>query len=415
MGGSQMKNNIFMKMAYPATFICAILYVIFLLLYHFKVFDLENVNVVVVILAMFILYVVVWALLHLYCRINIAAASYMRTFYINIGVSLWNILLLIVSAVLLIVAIVKSIYLLIPLFVVVIFSMFINLVIDNKEEWYIKSPSEVRWGRRSNSNTPDKVRLKAASQDDENDCTEKKTPVEREFKWEMKNKWGIDSEPEDNVIITLFKEDWEDSDPYMRRKNPFYGKDDNGSFKWIQAQRDIVNSTKIVLKGPDENDIDSEANALKTIVDSAVAVADKYNLAAFEVPELLLTLCQYGITYKVDEESTPINQFCNEDGRLEYFRFSSETLYDMEGDCDCKAILAYRLMNTLGIDTKLVTICKKGQQMPTHVAIIFKDEENRFHKCLRYPGYTYCEATGKGWRIGNVPKEYDENTIEAIS
>lgn len=393
-----------MKIAYPAALIYAALYVVFILLCRFI---LIGVPAWCFLLSVFF-YPIIWLVLYSRCRHNVSCASSMKAITTNIGVGGWNIILLVVSIILLVLPLIYRgfSYQCVPLFIIVAFSALINLRAGVKEEWHIKSPTETRWGKWSP--TPDKVRVKVGSQNDDSN----KTIVEREYKWEMKNKWNIKTTPDDDVRITFFKEDWEGEEPLMRKNNPFWGKD--GTLNWLLAQQNLADSTKIVLGGPN-NGYKSEEEMLKTIVDSAIAIANKYNLAAFEVPELLLTFCQYNVTYKVDEESTPINQFRNEDGILEYFRFASETLYDKEGDCDCKAILAYCLMNALGLDAQLVTICKKGQTVPTHVAMIVKDEDNRFKKCAKYPEYAYCEATGEGWKIGNIPKEFDENTMQILA
>lgn len=426
----------FLKIAYPAALLYSLFFVVFLFLCSLEVFGSieEDMNAAVWIPSLLALYVSIWLLLYiidLNCRTkNLPFATILKTININTGVSTWNYTLLGISVVVLIASLImwaidNKYYICGPLFFAVMVSVLINIYAGSNAEWNVKAPSEAKW--RPNNDKPKDVRIKAATQDDGEDEEEKnipgnpnnKTPIEREFRWEMKDKWGIDTTPEDNVKITLFKEDWEDPEQDMRNKNPFYGKDTDGNMNWLSAANDLSYSTAEVITGPDTKDENSEAIAIERIVNSAIDVASKYNLADYEVPELLLTFSQYNIQYVVDEDSTPINQFAMEDEKkekhLEYFRFAAETLYDKEGDCDCKSILACRLMKKLGIDAKLVDICDKGSNQPSHAAIIFKDEYNRFKKCKKYPEYAYCEATSEGWKIGEIPEEMDENTINIVA
>jgi len=429
----------FLKVAYPAVLFYAALYVLFILLCFFEVFGSveDDMNAATWIPSLLALYVTIWLLLHIIdldCRSrNLPFATVLKTINTNTGVSAWNYTLLGISVVVLIASLImwaidNKYYICGPLFFAIMVSVLINLFAGSNADWKVKSPSAVKW--RPDDDTSKDVRIKAATQDAEGDSDENKkipdnpnnpnnkTPIEREFRWEMKDKWGIDTTPEDNVKITLFKEDWEDPEQDMRKKNPFYGKDADGNKNWLLAANDLSSSTAKVITGPDTNDENSEAIAIEKIVNSAIDVASKYNLADYEVPELLLTFSQYNIQYVVDENSTPINQFAMEDENkekhLEYFRFAAETLYDKEGDCDCKSVLACRLMKKLGIDAKLVDICDKGSNQPSHAAIIFKDEYNRFKKLAKYPEYTYCEATSEGWKIGDVPEQMDENTINTV-
>jgi hypothetical protein len=306
------------------------------------------------------------------------------------------------------------------LFFAITLALGINIVVGDDSDWNVKKPSQVKW---TPSSGHDKVRVKAGTQGQGATVVPVgKTPVEHIFHWNLKDKWGINPDSADVAKVTLYKEDWEGADPEMRKKNPFYGLADDGtSMRWIEsAGGNLSVAVPLVVQGPDTSNEKTEELALNAIVDSALDVADKYNLADFEVPELLLTFSQNDeIEYKEDQESSPINQFnvTDENGeeRLEYFRFAAETLYDLEGDCDCKSVLAYRLLKTLGMNVKLVSICDKGSNTPSHAAIIMKDETTRYKKCSKYPEYTYCEATSEGWKIGEVPEGMDEKSISILA
>ena len=427
--------NEMLKMAFPALLIYALLYFIFLIvliIYYGDEGTIEGIRVALEspdkglnttnwLPMLFGIYLDIWILLHIIdmdCRTrNKPFLLFFRTVNTNTGVAKWNILLLIVSIATLITSIVAlsishKYFICLPLFVAATISMIVNLIVGEDDDWRVKKPSQIKWTPRDQDG---KVRIKAGSQD-------AKTPVVRNFKWLLKDKWGIPSDPSDVAKVTLYKEDWEEPDPELRKKNPFYGISDDGTtFNWLyMAGENLDKSAPIVVQGPDSDDNDSEQQAIDTILQSASDIADKYNMADFEIPELLLTFCQSDeIKYTVDEESNAIKRFNSTDNNgkpiLEYFRFASETLYDKEGDCDCKSVLAYRLMNAMGIDVKLVSVCTNGSAVPTHVAIIFKDDTNRYQKLANYPDYTYCEATSKGWKIGVIPEEVDENSIKILA
>lgn len=404
-----MNKNELLKMAYPTTLVYAVLYVAFILLCRYHVISVAFWHLPI----MLLLFLIIWLLLYLYSRRSVYITSFLKTVNTNIGVSVWNVVILMASIILLVLSLVMKGVLdyCIPFFIVVAFSALVNLFAGGDKEWQIKSPTKARWNKWSQS--PEKVKIKVGAQEEEN-----KTAVEREFKWEseLKSKWGIIADSKDVVKVTFFREDWEKPNMFARDKNPFYGNNDDGQPNWLFAasESNLASSVKTVLAGPDSNGDENEKNVLETIVESAINVADKYNLASYEVPELLLSFCQYAVDYVVDNESTTINQYCK-DGVLEYYRFASESLYDMEGDCDCKSILACRLLSVLGMEAKLVSVCKKGVDVPSHAAVIIKDETGRYKKCSVYPEYTYCEATGEGWRIGEIDESFDSNTITMIN
>lgn len=421
----------FLKMAYPAVFFYALLYVVFLALCAFGVFgDIETeMNAAKWMPSLFALYGALWLLLHIIdmdCRSrNQPFALVLRTINTNTGVSVWNFVLLGISLIVIILSLIEiaashRYYICLPLFSAVLISVLINLFVGPDSDWYVKSPSEETW-RPNDYADPEKVKIKAGLQDDGQEQTKSpnnpngKTPVECVFNWDLKDKWGIALDAADKVKVTLFKEDWEDPQTDLRQKNPFFGKDANGDLKWKQATADLAKSAKSVVQGPDGNGENSEQVALETIVNNAMAIASKYNMAGYEVPELLLNFCQYAIEYKIDNESNPINHWNDENGKLEYFRFAIESVYDKEGDCDCKAVLACRLLKVLGMDAKLVSVCDKGETSPNHVAVILKDSTGRYKKCPGFPEYTYCEATGEGWRIGEMSEEIDPNSIRVLA
>lgn len=436
----------FLKMAYPAALVYTFLYVFFLvavMAYYSDAGDLESIrkaiedvqdggmNAAKWMPALLIAFLDLWLIFHIididYRSRNRSIALFFKSVNTNTGVSKWNFVILVFACSILLISLLMlafthKYYIALPMFFAIALGTGINIIAGDDADWRVKKPSEQKW---KPSDAHKRVRIKAGSQDDSQTTVSVvtgKTPVERVFHWKLKDKWGIDPDSEDVVKVTLYKEDWEEPHPEMRKKNPFYGVSSDGTtMRWVESFGDnLGNAVPVVVKGPDTSSEDSEKRALVAIVDSALDIADKYHLADFEVPELLLTFCQSDeIAYKEDQVSSPINQFIitDENGQpnLEYFRFAAETLYDREGDCDCKSVLAYRLMQTLGMDVKLITICDKGSDVPSHAAIIFKDSTNRYKKCPKFPDFVYCEATSEGWRIGEIPEKMDENSINIIA
>ncbi len=431
-GVNQIFNfNEFLKMAYPTSFIYAILFFLFLIPTAMGVWgDVEHWNVSDWILPMIGVYIALWLTLHVIdmdCRSrNVPSAVVLKFINTNTGVGFWNYVLLLVSIVILVVSAIMVVdyhiyFVCGPLFMAVTFGVLINLFMGSSDDWNVKKPSQQIWRPQDGEVAPEKVKIKAAVKKGStvivptNPAMATKKAVERSFDWNLKEKWNIDVN--EQVKVTLFEEDWTDPKQEARQTNPFYGEIAEGDMKWQEASIDLKNSVLELLQGPALAGETSEQDALSAIINSAVDIADKYNLADFEIPDLLLHFCQSSIQYVPDQDSIPIKKFnikINDEDHLEYIRFASESLFDKEGDCDCKSILAYKLLTMLGKEVKLIELGKKGSSSPSHAALLLKDESNRYEKCKNYPEYSYCEATGEGWEIGMFPEEMDEDSIRII-
>nr|MDP9177352.1 hypothetical protein [Gemmatimonadota bacterium] len=90
-------------------------------------------------------------------------------------------------------------------------------------------------------------------------------------------------------------------------------------------------------------------------------------------------------------------------GVPEYWRFPIETLFDNQGDCDCKAILAAALFRSMGLRSVVLLSPVEG-----HAAVAVEGAPD-------YPGnqyfewaggrYFFCETTDGtfGFTVGEVP------------
>ncbi len=100
-------------------------------------------------------------------------------------------------------------------------------------------------------------------------------------------------------------------------------------------------------------------------------------------------------------------------GKLEYPKYAVETLVDRSGDCEDFSILAVNLLGELEGYDKVAFIF-----FPGHMGVGIKTDKSGISalKARRLPSdhiisgqnmYLYQEATSPGWRLGQIPVEYD--------
>ena len=105
-------------------------------------------------------------------------------------------------------------------------------------------------------------------------------------------------------------------------------------------------------------------------------------------------------------------------GLKEYYRYPVETLVDAaveeKGvDCEDTSLLLASILKPLGFKVALLLV-------PRHVAVGVKGPltATRFwNNQYNQSDYFYCETTGQGWRLGQVPKRYQgiQATVMPIS
>ena len=196
----------------------------------------------------------------------------------------------------------------------------------------------------------------------------------------------------DNVTeVQIYKEDFDDPDRLVRKENPF-------SIPGRSFQKNVP----IVLQGP-KTSKDMEDRALRSIIESAGDICTRYGLADFELFELLVHFCRHCIHFQMDIGCQGIN------AAADYVRFPSELLWDEYGDCDCKSTLAYRLLETLGLDVKYATTGKKRGEGSAHAFLLINVNNANYNfskkyqtlTLTKYKDYALCEPTCSGiMRIG---------------
>ncbi|MDD1746442.1 MAG: hypothetical protein LUQ16_01625 [Methanomassiliicoccales archaeon] len=140
-----------------------------------------------------------------------------------------------------------------------------------------------------------------------------------------------------------------------------------------------------------------EARAFVTVTDPSVlevaseldGMASALGLSPLERANFALSFVQ-GIDYSFDNVSAGAN---------EYWRFPLETLYDQTGDCEDTSILYASITEAMDYDAVLLLL-------PGHMAVgLSCPGADGGHIELGGVDYYYCETTGPGWEIGEVPPE----------
>jgi hypothetical protein len=137
------------------------------------------------------------------------------------------------------------------------------------------------------------------------------------------------------------------------------------------------------------------------------------NLSDIDLVQFVLNFVQTpNISYRIDEECSSIGF------KTEYMRFPDETLYDKEGDCDCKSFLTASILHQLGynvvflLSAKLKHAAMAVELNPEWLAHI----ENTENSVLSHNGksYIFCESTGSGNKIGNIKEGTSVQDFDTI-
>ncbi len=90
----------------------------------------------------------------------------------------------------------------------------------------------------------------------------------------------------------------------------------------------------------------------------------------------------------------------------EYPRYPVETLVDEKGDCEDYSILAASILHCMGYQAALMYV-------PGHAALGVAGAPGLKGTFKEHAGirYYYCEMTGDGWRIGQLPDAHDASEL----
>ena len=134
------------------------------------------------------------------------------------------------------------------------------------------------------------------------------------------------------------------------------------------------------------------------IANQLTTTAQRYTYDYYEIADFSLRFVQ-NLKYTYDNYTTPTN---------EYWRFPVETLVDETGDCEDTSVLYASIMEAMGYDAVLILI-------PGHAAVgIAGDGYSGSYYTYDDIDYYYCETTGTGWNLGDIPEEYEEESATVI-
>lgn len=199
----------------------------------------------------------------------------------------------------------------------------------------------------------------------------------RTFKWKLDRISGsLDFVIHVNISVENVK--------WCRNNNPFK----NGSYP-----ENLEDTAKfLVYRGEQFSEVETVAYELANL-------ARTMNLTEYEEIQNILSFVQE-IPYRTDMES--IDKLNNQPLEVkEYWRFPIETLYDVNGDCDCKAILAATLFRLM--DFKVILLLLSNPDIE-YAAVAIKGAPDQFN-FFEYKGEKYylCEMMGREFKIAEQP------------
>jgi hypothetical protein len=109
-------------------------------------------------------------------------------------------------------------------------------------------------------------------------------------------------------------------------------------------------------------------------------------------------------------QSLPYTSDYETSGYEEYPRFPIETLVDYGGDCEDTSILFATMITLMDYDAVLI-------KLPEHMAVGVWAEGGVNVGYYEHDGkkYFYCETTNEGWKIGQIPSEYESLKATIVS
>lgn len=126
--------------------------------------------------------------------------------------------------------------------------------------------------------------------------------------------------------------------------------------------------------------------------------ADALGFDEYQAVEFVIDFVQ-ALPYVTDDVSK---------GFDDYTKFIMETVPEMGGDCEDAAILLASVLEAKPFNYDMILI-----QPPGHMgAGIYQTDPPGWYWELDGRKYSYIEATGRGWGIGDLPEEYQGSSAE---
>ena len=369
-------------------------------------------------ISMVLVYLVLWRVLHMVKTDlgsqNITFIPLLQLINRNTGIVGWNTFLILISVLGIVFTLFVNVgaggYVLFPLFLVICFATIYNQVVFPAQSWKLKSAvadivkqdNQTRRARNQVVVPPSNLKV-------------------IKYEWDLANINTLNTD-EKIIIEGQFDLDHYEGPSSIRNKNPFFGSETDSSGqsipKWSKVWKfdnsqnppvpiaiNFEEFFKMINKVTKESPDQSQEVLINKIIESCREVIIRFNLAHYEMFNLITNFCQYQINYKLDGESNKIGQNVQE-----YVRFPIESLFDQEGDCDCYAALAYKIFKSLNLgpdDVKYAVADVVG--VGKHAFLLVKQDGvlplSPNIETFNIPGlsgkYAFCEATTRGWNIGS--------------
>jgi hypothetical protein len=131
---------------------------------------------------------------------------------------------------------------------------------------------------------------------------------------------------------------------------------------------------------------------INMVADKLEEAAAKENYEPYDQVSFVLAFVQ-SLPYTSDQVTS---------GYDEYPRFPLETLVDNGGDCEDTSILFATLTLIMGYGTVYIN-------PPDHCAVgVLGNNLHGYYYTYNNKTYYYCETTGNGWEIGQIPTEFED-------
>lgn len=137
--------------------------------------------------------------------------------------------------------------------------------------------------------------------------------------------------------------------------------------------------------------VTTEDSYMQSLIQKINATATQQGYTTYQEINFALAFVQ-SIPYETDLNST---------GYADYPRFPVETLVDDVGDCKSHSILFATLTEMLGVDAVFIN-------PPDHLAVgVLGENLSGTYWTYDNQNYYYCETTGEGFTIGQLPQQFD--------
>ena len=239
-------------------------------------------------------------------------------------------------------------------------------------------------------------------EDEEKEVVNPAGDISRQYEWDLDNRF---SSQELHGSLTLYFSAQEVAD--LRQCNPFFSqRKDKSSKEYIIEMFDFV-------ADPEHKTFRTRA---RYIVSYLLKMAERHHLTPLAKIQFTLDFVQEpNIMFAMNKDCKSINYFDD------YIRYPDETLFDKEGDCNSKALLAAFLFHLMGYGV-LYLSSRKYHHSAIGIKVNPKDLSQGWYGDKDKIGditvqenghyYIYCETTGDHFRIGKTAGDMSLDDFE---